>query len=180
VAVIIASGGFFATPLGSTQATAPTPFWKLPNLTNTPGSTGYAVAFSGNATYLAVGTLSSPYLTLYSRSGVTFTKLTLTASGLTGPVMGVAFSPNNNFLAVTSTAAPYLLIYSRSSDVFTKAAWPATLPTARCDDVTFSPDGNYLAVGCTATPFLYTYKWDGDSYEKLTDPATLPSVEYTG
>lgn len=86
MAVIIATGGFFAGPPGAAQA-VDNPFRQLTGPTSLPGSTGYAVAFSENATYLAVGTMSTPFLTLYKRSGVTFDKLTFT-TGLTGPGYG--------------------------------------------------------------------------------------------
>lgn len=80
LAFIIAGGGFFAIPAGPAQAASP--FAKLTNPTNLPAGSAYDVAFSDNAIYMAVAHATSPYVTLYKRSGATFTKLTFTATGL--------------------------------------------------------------------------------------------------
>jgi len=129
---------------------------------------------------MAVAHATSPYVTLYKRSGATFTKLSNPTGGLPGGIgFGVAFSPGASYLAVTSQSYPYLIIYSRSGDTFTKLADPSTLPPNSCFSPAFSPDGNFLATGgqyqLTTSPTpLYIYKWNGTSYQKLADPATMP------
>ena len=184
MAVIIATGGFFAAPPGPAQAASP--FNMLNNPANLPTGEGTGVAFSDNATYMAVANTTSgqhpPFVTLYKRSGATFTKLAFAGTGLTSDCAGVAFSPGANYLAVTSmNSPPYLSIYKRTvnTDTFVRFTDPATLPPNKCFGVTFSPDGNFLAMGgqyeVTTSPTpLYIYKWDGDSYEKLSDPSTMP------
>ena len=77
---------------------------------------GYGVSFSSDDTYLAVAH-TSPFLTVYKRSGDTFTKLTGIEHQQEGG--GVSFSSDDTYLAVAHTS-PFLTVYKRSGDTFTK------------------------------------------------------------
>ena len=61
--------------------------------------------------YLAVAHASSPYITIYKRSGDTFTKLSNPSSRPTGNGEGCAFSPDGMYLAVAHATSPYITIY---------------------------------------------------------------------
>jgi Tol biopolymer transport system component len=78
-----------------------------------PDGTGYACAFSPDGRFLAVGHNTSPFITVYERSGTTFTKLSaLTAPENTG--WGCAFSPDGRFLAVSHSTSPHITVYETS------------------------------------------------------------------
>ena len=154
---------------------------KLTDPTTLPASTGNSVAFSSDNTYLTVGHDSSPFVTIYKRSGDTFTKLTNPAILPTSSGTGVAFSPDVTYLAVSNQFGDrFLTIYKRSGDTFTKLADPATPPAGQSNSVAFTPDDTYLAVVHFTSPFITIYKRLGDTFTKLTNPATLPAAAGNG
>jgi 6-phosphogluconolactonase (cycloisomerase 2 family) len=158
-------------------------FTKLnnPNIlpgNNFPSSTGYSTAFSPDGTYLAIAHNQTPFITIYKRSGDTFTKLSNPATLPPTTGQGVAFSPDGTYLAVAHSGSPFITIYKRSGDTFTKLTNPATLPTGTGRGTAFSTDGTYLAVAHNTSPFITIYERSGDTFTKLTDPATLPT--FTG
>ena len=130
---------------------------------------GNAISFSSDDTYLAVAHDGSPYLTVYKRSGDTFTKLT----GITAPAgncYGISLSSDATYLAVAHYASPFITVYKRSEDTFTKITG-ITAPTGETlasYDVAFSNDATYLAVAYRASPYLNVYKRSGDTFTKLT------------
>jgi hypothetical protein len=71
---------------------------------------------------------TSPHITIYNRSGDTFTKLTNPATLPTGTGQGVAWNYDSTSLAVAHSTTPFVTIYNRSADTFTKLDNPATLP----------------------------------------------------
>ena len=148
---------------------------KLTDPATLPTGSGYGAAFSPDGSHLAVAHNYSPYITIYKRSGDTFTKLADPATLPTSSASGAAFSPDGTYLAVTHNNSPYITIYKRSGDDFTKLANPATLPPGNARGAAFSPDGTYLAVGTYASPYIVIYKRSGDTFTKLADPATLPT-----
>ena len=85
-----------------------------------PTGNGWGVAFSSDDTYLAVAHSTSPYLTVYKRSGDSFTKRSNPADLPTGMGYGVAFSSDDPYLAVAHGTSPFLTVYKRSGDTFTK------------------------------------------------------------
>jgi WD40 repeat protein len=148
---------------------------KLPDPATLPAGAGYGCAFSPDGTYLAVVHLSLPYITIYKRSGDSFSKL---ANPSTLPIStgyGCAFSPDGTYLAVAHSTSPYITIYKRSGDSFSKLANPSTLPISTGYGCAFSPDGTYLAVAHNTSPCITIYKRSGDTFTKLADPATLPA-----
>jgi hypothetical protein len=95
-----------------------------------PPDNGQAVSFSSDNTYLAVAHGTSPFITIYKRSGDTFTKLANPAILPGNFALGVSFSPDTIYLAVSHSNNPYISIYKRSGDIFTKLTNPAALPTS--------------------------------------------------
>ena len=112
--------------------------------------------------YLSVAHLSSPYITIYKRSGDTFTKLSDPSSLPAGDGSGCAFSPDGAYLAVSHANSPYITIYKRSGDTFTKLSDPSSLPTGVGYGCAFSPDGTYLAVAHSVSPYITIYKGGGE------------------
>ena len=89
--------------------------------------------------YLAVSHELSPFITIYKRSGDTFTKLSDPATLPTGDGIGVSFSGDGTYLAMAHISTPYIAIYKRSGDTFTKLSNPSDLPTGDGVGVSFYP-----------------------------------------
>ena len=85
---------------------------KLSNPSTLPAGTGWGCAFSPDGAYLAVAHSTSPYLTIYKRSGDTFTKLANPSTLPAGTGVGCAFSPDGAYLAVAHSTSPYITIYN--------------------------------------------------------------------
>jgi hypothetical protein len=90
---------------------------------------------------MAVAHPTSPFITIYKRSGDTFTKLADPATLPTGTGVSVAFSSDDTYMAVAHVNSPFITIYKRSGDTFTKLADPATLPASTGNGVAFSNTG---------------------------------------
>jgi Tol biopolymer transport system component len=129
--------------------------------------TGYGCAFSPDSRFLAVDHGTSPYITVYDRSGSTFTK----ASALTAPEgtgNGCAFSPDGRFLAVAHVTSPYITVYEHDGDgTFTKVS-ALTAPEGTGQSCAWSPDGRFLAVAHTTSPYITVYERDGTTFTKVS------------
>ena len=136
----------------------------LPEPDVLPTRTGVGCAFSPDNNYLAVSHSDSPYITIYKRSGDTFTKLPNPSALPTDNVYGCAFSPDNNYLAVVYYDSPYIIIYKRSGDTFTKLPNPSALPAGNGRGCAFSPDNNYLAIANTKSPCITIYLNEQKTY----------------
>jgi hypothetical protein len=101
---------------------------------------------------------SSPFVSIYKRSGDTFTKVSNPATLPAAAGYGTAFSPNSTYLSVAHEQSPFITIYKRSGDTFTKLDNPATLPTGQGNGTAFSANGTYLAVAHNGSPFITIYK----------------------
>src|SRR5690606_4544266 len=86
---------------------------KLANPAVLPTGIGHGCSFSPDGGYLAVAHSTSPFLSIYKRSGDTFTKLANPAVLPTGTGNGCSFSPDGEYLAVGHNTSPYLSIYGR-------------------------------------------------------------------
>ena len=155
-------------------------FHTLSDPSTLPTGTGWGVAFDSTGTYLAVAHTGSPYITIYKRSGDTFTKLPDPSTLPTGAGWGVAFDSTGTYLAVTHYNSPYITIYKRSGDTFTKLPDPSTLPTGDGWGVAFDSTGTYLAVAHDNSPYITIYKRSGDTFTKLSNPSTLPTGDGIG
>ncbi len=95
-----------------------------------PSSPG-PIAVSPNDVYIAVSeTYTSPYFTIYKRSGSTFTALPPPATLPHSQVQTLTFTPDGKYLVIAEANSPYLLAYSvdASSDIFTPLPAPTLLP----------------------------------------------------
>jgi len=122
-----------------------------------PPNIGRGCVFDPTGTYLAVAHATSPYITIYKRSGDTFTKLADPATLPPNTGWGCAFDPTGTYLAVAHSDSPYITVYKRSGDRFTKVANPATLPTGAGYGCAFDPTGTYLAVAHSGSPYITIY-----------------------
>jgi len=147
-------------------------FIKLDNPTELPPSGTNGVALSPDGTYLVVTHNTSPFITMYKRSGDTFTKLAI--SGTPSTAYGCEFSSDGVYLSVAHANSPYITIYKRSGDTFTKLSNPSILPNGAALGCSFSADGIYLSVASNTSPFITMYKRSGDTFTKLADPSILP------
>ena len=148
----------------------------------------YDVSFSPDDTYLAVvhksGKTDKRYLTIFKRSGDTFTKLDDPDVVLTDPSEygsgsghSVAFNSDGRYLTVGYSEAAdlssYLTIYERTGDSFSRLEGVEDMATGTVYSVAFSPDGQYLAAGCN-NPNVTIFKRDGAGFEKLRDTGASP------
>lgn len=137
------------------------------------GSRVYAVEFSPNGQYLAVGSteVSFPKLFVYSTSTWTDITIGYDRTGVSSPIWDLAWSPNGQYLAVANGAAPYVSVL-RTSD------WSVILDTngpftSSVNAIAFSSDGAYLAVGGAGTPYLALFETTNWTY---TTPAVTANV----
>jgi len=136
---------------------------------------GTTLASFGPTPILAVAHYDAPFLTIYSHSVDTFTKLADPSTLPTTPARAAAFSSDGTYLAVAHSISPFINIYKRSGDTFTKLADPSVLPTSIARAAAFSSDGTYLVVAHDVSPFITIYKRSGDTFTKLANPSTLPT-----
>jgi DNA-binding beta-propeller fold protein YncE len=132
---------------------------KLADPATRPTGYGWGCTFDPTGTYLTVAHSSSPYITIYKRSGDTFTKLANPSTLPTSTGYGCAFDPTGTYLAVAHSSSPYITIYKRSGDTFTKLADPSTLPTSTGYGCAFDPTGTYLAVAHSSSPYITVYNY---------------------
>ena len=90
---------------------------KLTNPGTLPAGTGYGCSFSPDGTFLAVAHALTPFITIYKRSGDTFTKLTNPGTLPASTANGCSFSPDGTFLAVAHTTTPSITIYKNRESV---------------------------------------------------------------
>jgi WD40 repeat protein len=133
------------------------------------------VAFSTDGVFLAVARNYTPYLSVFKKTGGTYTFLTNGSEQPAPYSEQVAFSADGAYLALAGGYSPYLTIYKRSGDTFTKLPNPASLPPGAGQGVAFSPDGLYLACAHSTSPYLTIYERSGDTFTKLPNPASPPS-----
>ena len=139
-------------------------FTKLANPAALPASAGCGATFDPTSTYLAIAHFSSPFVTIYKRSGDTFTKLANPAALPASAGYGAAFDPTSTYLAIAHDLTPFVTIYKRSGDTFTKLANPAALPADTGRGATFDPTSTYLAIAHFSSPFVTIYKMDQKAY----------------
>ncbi len=150
-------------------------FTKLADPGSLPNGGGRDTAWSPDGQYMSVASYTSPYITIYKRSGDTFTKLANPASLPPSSGNSTAWSPDGQYMSVAHDSSPYITIYKRSGDTFTKLANPGTLPAGDSYGIAWSPDGVYMTVAHTTSPYITIYKRNGDTFTKLANPGTLPA-----
>lgn len=162
-------------------------FTKLPDPDTLPVQSGLAdyeadgVSFSPDENYLAVAHDDEPFVTIYKRSGDTFTKLPDPDTLPGGVGAGVSFSSNGSYLAVAHNDPPCIAIYKRSGDTFTKLPEPDVAPSATNGrTVSFSSDDRYLAISLDISPYLTIYRKTGDEFTKLPDRDVVSAISSFG
>ncbi|MGI9217128.1 MAG: WD40 repeat domain-containing protein [Hydrogenophaga sp.] len=175
------SGGYLAVVGGSSMAWYSHNAGVLTLLTNPatmPVGAVVSCAWSPDDKFLAVGHGTTPFVTIYERSGDTLTKLSNPSTLPTGAARQVAWSPSGEFLAVAHNTTPYLTVYQRSDTTFTKlTSTAASGGSAGGDGCAWSPDGATLVQiqrGGTSG-WLNIYTLAGATLTKLTG-FTLPAV----
>lgn len=143
-----------------------------------PTGSGMALAWSPDGSYLAVGHATTPFVTIYQRTGDTFAKCADPATLPTGQVNGVSWSPDGLKLTCAHATSPFISTYSRpnsSSATFTKIADPASLPTGTGNACAYNSVGDKLAIAHVITPFVTIYSVSGSTFTKDTAPVDLPT-----
>ena len=87
---------------------------KLANPADLPAGRGYGASFSADNTYLAIAHETTPFVTIYKRSGDTFTKLANPADLPADEGYGASFSPDGTYLAIAHETTPFVTIYKGS------------------------------------------------------------------
>jgi len=131
-----------------------------------PEGIGRGCAFSYDGTYLAVAHDTSPYITVYKRTGDAFAKVSALIAP-EGGANGCAFSYDGTYLAVAHDTSPYITVYKRTGDAFAKVS-ALTAPEGDGASCAFSYDGTYLAVAHFNSPYITVYKRTGDAFAKVS------------
>lgn len=120
-------------------------------LLGTPGTLPAGAAnvckFSPDGRFLAVGHATTPFLTIYERSGTTFTKLANPSTLPAGTVNDLDWSPDGNLLVVANSTTPFMRSYQRRGLNFSALGTPGTIPLATGISASFSPNGELLIIG---------------------------------
>ncbi|MGK5017708.1 WD40 repeat domain-containing protein [Janthinobacterium sp. HLS12-2] len=142
-------------------------FTTTPAPATLPTGQGRAAAYSPDGTRLAIGHDATPFLTVYTRSGATLTKLADPATLPASAVLDAAWSPDGTYLAVAHATTPFLTVYKWNGSTLTKLSNPAALPVSASSGVSWNNDGSLLAVG-GASAALSVYSRSGDVFTKLS------------
>ena len=93
-------------------------FTKLANPAALPAGNSYGAAFDPTSTYLAIAHVTTPFVTIYKRSGDTFTKLAAPAALPAGNGTGAAFDPTSTYLAIAHFTTPFVTIYKMDQKAY--------------------------------------------------------------
>ncbi len=172
LAVVSSVGGdTVALTVLSRSGSTLTPVGGVPALNS---AYAYSVAWSPCGTYLAVGTegTTSTSLTVYSRSGSTYAKLTTpTLNG--SYAYGLAWSPCGRFLAVSCNVSGTgtLTVLEQTGTTFTALPGIPALLEGSARELAWSPDGRFLTVAGNASGSASTsitaYTRSGTTFTRL-------------
>lgn len=113
-------------------------------LANIPAGAVRGMQFNGLKTMLACANASTPYVTIYTISGSTFTKIANPSVLPAGAANACAFNPAGTLLAVGHATSPFITIYNTGD--WSKVANPSVLPGNSVLSCDFNYDGSLLAV----------------------------------
>lgn len=140
---------------------------------DTPPPTGSVgrPGWSPDGRFLVVPHATSPYISIYRRDGIEFTKLADPPNLPAGTAWDVAWSPSGGSFLVAHEGSPYVSRYLRAGFGFTKTAGFTESPAGNGRAVDISPDLDFVVVGHDNSPYITIY-WQG---LKLSNPASLPA-----
>jgi hypothetical protein len=136
-----------------------------------PTGAGRCCAFSFDGNYLAVGHSVTPFMTVYSRSGDTFTKLSDPATLPSSTLVSMLTWCGNGYIAIGTSGTPSVPeVYKLSAGALTKLSNPATPSVGTLAAMAGSSDSVYLSVVGGTSPFVAVYKINTstDTFTKLT------------
>jgi WD40 repeat protein len=147
---------------------------KLNNPNILPTGSGNDVAFSADSKYLAVAHNTSPFITIYKRTGQFFEKIPNPTVIPTAACTSVTFSDDNLYLAIGYFSSPYIIIYKIENDQFIKVVDPSPIPPNTVASLSFGLNSTYLAtahsgLGGTTQPRFSVYKRSGDNFNRLAN-----------
>jgi len=150
-----------------------------------PTGTANGIAFSRDGNYVAVAHKNAPYLTVYSVSGDTYTKLADPSVIPGGECFDVDISDDGTYIAVAGGSAPRYMVYKRSGSTLTKLPDLPDLPgTGSSFSVGISGDGTVIAFHSSVFDKSAIYSLDlaDDSIQtrRADITATVVAVERTG
>lgn len=124
----------------------------------------------GGNQLLAIGASTSPYISVYQRSGGTFTKVANPDVLPPGIVYGADWSPDGTMLACAHSSSPYLTIYKWTGTALEKMTdIQGGNPSGTSYNVRWNPAGTHLAVVHNGVPYASVYEFNGTStFTKLT------------
>jgi hypothetical protein len=144
------------------------------------GDCGKEVSFSSDGIYLAAASAYTPSITIYKRSGDSFSRLNppdypvLPDNTFDTIADTVCLSQDATYLGVGHNSSPFITVYKRSGDSFNRLSGVDIIPNARIQACKFSPDGKYLIAGKGELgDALYIYKREGDSFYKTASPLQI-------
>ena len=85
--------------------------YKLPDPATLPTGFCTGCSWDSSGTYLAVSHITTPFITVYSRSGTTLTKLPDPATLPTGTGYGCSWDSSGTYLAVAYDTTPFITVY---------------------------------------------------------------------
>jgi WD40 repeat protein len=141
-----------------------------------PTGVGYDCKWNHDGSSIAHCGPTSPYITIYNRSGDTFTKLSNPATLPTGAVVNIDWSPDGGRLLIGGNVVPRFYAYNRSEDTFTKIANPAQQPANNVTGLKCSGNGNLIVFGVYLNPTIF-YKFSGTATYTLL-PAPINNITY--
>ena len=125
---------------------------------------------------LAVGHSTTPFISVYTRDGNTFTKVADPDVLPPNIVYGADWSPDGTILAVTHVSAPYLTIYKWTGTALEKMTdIQGGNPSGTSYNVRWNPAGTHLAVVHSSVPYASVYEFNGTStFTKVVSPFDIP------
>jgi hypothetical protein len=143
-----------------------------------PGRAVQQAVWSPDGSKIALGCMSSSFLSIYNAS--TGALITSPATQPVATVRGLAWSPDGNHLAMADASNAFIVY---RTDTWAKLADPATMPSGSVSSLgnvlAISPDSSKIALGTNGTPFLWVYSLNAAAHTLtyIAAPATLPTAQ---
>ena len=194
IVVVVTDGGEYVYMYNIDEGAAIATFWTgvIAAPSSPPGVECNAVDINADATYVAIGCTTTPYLHVWAiNNGGSGTpswgsKVATVVDLPDGAINGVKFSPDGTQIAIAIDTSPYVEVYEfNGGTIGDKASSPLTLPTGIGYDVDWQKENvtglTNLAVAHDFTPFISVYPFTTNATAagifgvKLDNPSTLPT-----